>query len=103
MFHSDRREDHVLGRKATTNRSKWETWGALLIDLHRAANSWETLDSRSEELEALYRHVFGRYAGVMRPAVAKIYDNDTDMFFDRVLYIEKVEVDVEHRGRGVGL
>jgi hypothetical protein len=78
---------------------------ATLIDLDRTADAWETLDSRSSELEGLYRHVFGRYAGVMRPAVAKVYDEDgnTDMFFDPVLYVEKVEVSVAHRGRGVGL
>ena len=78
---------------------------ATLIDLDHTADAWETLDSRSSELEGLYRHVFGRYAGVMRPEVAKLYDDDghTDMFFDPVLYVEKVEVSVAHRGRGVGL
>lgn len=78
---------------------------ALLIDLHRAADSWETLDSRSSELEGLHHHVFGKYAGVMRPAVARLYDEDgeTDMLWDPVLYVEKIEVKVSHRGRGAGL
>jgi GNAT superfamily N-acetyltransferase len=78
---------------------------AVLIALHRAADPWETLDSRSSELEGLHSHVFGQYAGVMRPSVARIYDRDghTDMFWDPVLYVEKIEVEVAHRGRGVGL
>lgn len=40
----------------------------------------------------------------MRPAVAKLYDaGGAEMFFDPVLYVEKAEISVAHRGLGVGL
>jgi hypothetical protein len=78
---------------------------ARLIHVDRADDSlWYELDGESGELEGFYRHVFGKYAGVMRSTVAKVYDQDGyDMFLDPVLYIEKIEVSVAHRGRGVGL
>jgi hypothetical protein len=79
---------------------------ARLIDFHRAGDDlWFALDGESGELEGFYSHVFGKYAGVMRPAVAKVYSDDDgdDMFYDPALYVEKIEVNVAHRGRGVGL
>jgi hypothetical protein len=60
-------------------------------DLQRTPDAFVTMDGHSGELEQLYHQLFGKYAGVMRPYVAKLYDpdGDTDMFLDPILYMSE--------------
>ena len=74
---------------------------AHLIGLHRGADIrdiayWHT----DEDIEPLHACLFDR-SGRMRPNVARLYGGDT--FVDSLLYVESIEVAVDHRGRELGL
>jgi hypothetical protein len=79
----------------------------VIITLDDCEDTYATMDSRDQETFDLYEAIFSKYAGVMKPALARIYDPDGDgedaMFQEPILVVERIEIMVKHRGRGVGL
>jgi hypothetical protein len=74
---------------------------AHLIGMHRGADIrkiayWHT----DEDIEPLHACLFDR-SGRMWPPVARLYGGDA--FVDFALYVESIEVAIDHRGRDVGL
>jgi hypothetical protein len=80
---------------------------AVLIAVHRMRDVSSTMDSRDSETFQVYEALFDR-GGVMKPAVAKLYEQiyikeEASRFMDPLLFVERIEVMVAHRGRDVGL
>ena len=74
---------------------------AHLIGMHCGADIREIAYwHMDEDIEPLHACLFDRF-GRMRPNVARLYGGDA--FVDSLLYVESIEVVVDHRGREVGL